>query len=257
MYTKVNGVNVFVQDGGHSEVAIVFLHFWGGSSLTWSKVTESLQSKFRVIRYDFRGWGQSDKPESGYDIGTLATDTLSLIETLKLNKYVLVGHSMGGKVAQAVAAAQPPGLQKLILIAPSPAVATKFPPEAIERMKKAYTSLEGINSTINEVFKAADLDPATRQQTIQDMQNHSDASRVAWPERGLSEDVSVGVNAITVPILVIAGQNDIVDSPDRLEAEVLPHLPNARMEIVSDTGHLLMLQKPQEVADLIYTFAIK
>lgn len=254
MYYSVNNINLFVKDEGYGEPTLIFLHFWGGSSKTWNGVTSLLNSKYRCISYDSRGWGKSDKPETGYGIKSLASDTLALIQKLKLDNYILVGHSMGGKVSQYIAAQKPAGLKKLILVAPSPSVSTVMPAEMLDGMRSAYTSLEGINGTIDHVFKAGDVSPELREQLIAGIQSNTDQSRLGWTNIALPEDVSEGVEKISVPTLIIAGENDIVDPPQRLEAEVKSLIPGSEMITIDSVGHLIMLQKPEKVAELIADF---
>jgi 3-oxoadipate enol-lactonase len=85
---------------GSGEPALLFLHYWGGSARTWNAVMLRLSTDFRCIAYDQRGWGQSDAPAQGYSIQDLAFDARQILEALRLRRYVLIGHSMGGKVAQ-------------------------------------------------------------------------------------------------------------------------------------------------------------
>jgi pimeloyl-ACP methyl ester carboxylesterase len=98
-----------VEEQGMGEPVLVFLHYWGGSRRTWSKVIDGLKDNYRCVAYDQRGWGGSDAPAEGYTLSDLAKDALSLIEAMGLRRYVLVGHSMGGKVAQLVASRNPEG----------------------------------------------------------------------------------------------------------------------------------------------------
>jgi len=254
MFYQVNNVRLFVVDEGEQSPVLLFLHFWGGSSRTWEQVTHLLKDRYRCIRFDHRGWGESEKPATGYSIETLASDALTLVSTMGLDNFVLIGHSMGGKVAQAVAAQRPAGLRKLVLIAPSPASSTHVPDEMRQSMMNAYTSLDGINATIDKVFKADDLPMDLRTQVIGDMQKHTASSRLGWPQIGLPEDVSTGLENIDVPTLVIAGENDIVDPPARLESEVVQKIPRARMVVARGVGHLLMVQAPAKIAALIDDF---
>ncbi|HEY0298169.1 MAG TPA: alpha/beta hydrolase [Arachidicoccus sp.] len=254
MFCQVNDNRLFVADEGEKSPVLLFIHFWGGSSGTWKPVTDILHTKYRCVRFDQRGWGKSDKPESGYDINSLADDVMALVEALRLDDYILVGHSMGGKIAQTVAGRKPKGLRKLILIAPSPAAPTIMPPEMKQAMIAAYTSLENITGTIEQVFKASDLSIECKQQVIKDMQQHSAEARRGWPELALEEDVSGCLPNIQIPTFVIAGENDIVDAPDRLKQEVVQKIPNAEMAVIPNVGHLIMLQAPQKVAELINVF---
>jgi pimeloyl-ACP methyl ester carboxylesterase len=86
-------------------------------------------NEFRCIAYDHRGWGNSDSSPSGYRIEDLAHDAQGLIRKLGLRRYALVGHSMGGKIAQLLASWHPAGLEALILVAPSPPVPMAVPEE--------------------------------------------------------------------------------------------------------------------------------
>ena len=117
---RVNGIHLNVRDQGRGEPSLLFLHYWGWSSRTWDLVIDRLKNDFRCIAYDHRGWGDSDKPETGYSIKELANDVEALIQTLGLTRYVLIGHSMGGKAVQPLAAKRPRGLEALILVAPAP-----------------------------------------------------------------------------------------------------------------------------------------
>ena len=254
MYYQINNVKLYTEDKGQGNPALLFLHFWGGSTRTWTEVTEILKDDYRCISYDHRGWGKSDKPESGYSIKELAADTMALIAELKLDDYIIVGHSMGGKVAQYIAGLKPAGLQGLVLVCPSPAFPTIMPAEMHEGMINAYTSLDTINATIDHVFMAESLKPEIRQRAIEDIQNNITASRLGWPTNALTEDVSEGLKTINVPTLIVAGENDIIDSPERLKAEVLANIADAELEIVKDAGHLPMLQFPETVARLIGDF---
>ena len=90
-------VNVHVEDHGGTGRPIVLIHGWPLSGAAWKGQIEDLQNAgFRVITYDRRGFGQSDKPKTGYDYDTLAEDLSGLIEALDLHDVTLVGFSMGG-----------------------------------------------------------------------------------------------------------------------------------------------------------------
>ena len=68
------------------------------SADTWRQVTAELEGQFKIAAYDARGWGKSDKTLAGYKLADLADEALSLLKTLGIKQYVLVGHSMGGYI---------------------------------------------------------------------------------------------------------------------------------------------------------------
>ena len=116
-----------VEETGDGAPALVFLHYWGGSTRTWRLVIDRLASSARCVAIDQRGWGLSSAPATGYTIGDLAADARGVITTLGLSDYILVGHSMGGKVAQLLASQRPHGLRGLVLVAPAPAKPALIP----------------------------------------------------------------------------------------------------------------------------------
>jgi len=98
-----NGAAIQVAETGDGDPALVFLHYWGGSSRTWQDVIDRLGGRPRSIALDQRGWGGSVATDGRYDLSAMADDAETAARTLGLSRYVLVGHSMGGKVAQALA----------------------------------------------------------------------------------------------------------------------------------------------------------
>ena len=254
MLYAVNHTRLFVQDQGQGEPALVFLHFYGGSSRTWQPVMDQLQTRYRCLAYDHRGWGQSDKPATGYGIPELAADALALLAQLDLGSYVLVGHSMGGKVAQLLASQRPAGLRGLVLVAPSPATPTHLPEPAFQALLHAYDTPANAQAALTHVLTHRPLPAAVQQRTLNDMQRQVEASRVGWPTIAMPQDVSANLARINVPVLLIASEYDQVDPVAHLQAELLPRLPGAQFVVVPNAGHLVMLEAPTDVAHLLDTF---
>ena len=144
MKIETNGTRIHVTQQGNGNLALVFLHYYGGSSRTWSRVTEALPDRYRIVATDHRGWGDSDAPSSGYRIADLADDAEGVIAELGLQRYVLVGHSMGGKVAQLIASRRPKGLEGLVLVAPSPPSPMLLSDEQRATLSGAYQSRESV-----------------------------------------------------------------------------------------------------------------
>ncbi|MBN9114694.1 MAG: alpha/beta hydrolase, partial [Pandoraea sp.] len=190
MNTLSDTVQLHVEDLGITAPVLVFLHYWGGSSRTWRHVTQRLRPAFRTIALDQRGWGQSDKPSSGYTLATLADDAQRLLESLGLDHYLLVGHSMGGKVAQLLASRHPAGLAGLVLVAPSPPSPMRVPLAVRQDMVSAYDSRESILATVRQVLAASPLQPDDLETVVQDSLRGAPAAKVAWPLAASQEDIS-------------------------------------------------------------------
>jgi pimeloyl-ACP methyl ester carboxylesterase len=255
MKIATNGIRLHVEEQGSGDLALVFLHYWGGSSRTWGKVIAALPKSYRTIAIDHRGWGQSEAPASGYGLADLADDAQGVIEALELKRYLLIGHSMGGKVAQLMASRRPKGLAGLVLVAPSPPQPMATTPEAREVMAGVYATRESIDAAIDQVLTAKILSPKDREQVIEDSLRGAPQAKAAWPRSTSLEDITRNVTAIDVPTIVIAGELDRVDSVGLLEAELLSRVPHAVLHVLPGTGHLSPLESPQELGRLIASFA--
>ena len=236
---------VWTQAG--EPTTLVFLHLWGGSHRTFAPVIASLASGCAVVSYDHRGWGAARDLPGPYGISELADDALAVIAGLGLSRYVLVGHSMGGKVAQLAASRRPEGLAALALIAPAPprpAVDAK----SAEALTHAFDSRETVSDALRHMLTAQPLPPDLQEQMIDDGLAGNREAQLAWPLGGITEDITAATKAIEVPVQVLAGRQDRVDPPESLEVNLLPFMPGARMTVLEETGHLSPLEVPEQIA---------
>ena len=243
----VRGGPLPVWTQGGEPTTLVFLHLWGGSHRTFAPVIASLASGCAVVSYDHRGWGAARDLPGPYGISELADDALAVIAGLGLGRYVLVGHSMGGKVAQLAASRRPQGLAALALIAPAPprpAVDAK----AAEALTHAFDSRETVSDALQRMLTARPLPPDLQEQMIDDGLAGNREAQLAWPLGGITEDITAATTAIEVPVQVLAGRQDRVDPPESLEANLLPFIPGARMTVLEETGHLSPLEVPEQIA---------
>lgn len=254
MIVESNGTRIHVEQQGNGELALVFLHYYGGSSRTWGLVASALSGQYRIVALDHRGWGDSEAPADGYRIADLAADAQGVIEALGIRRYVVVGHSMGGKVAQLIASRRPSGLEGLVLVAPSPPSAMPLSDEQRATLTGAYQTRESVEFVIDHVLTAKPLAPAQREQIIEDSLRGAPQAKAGWPNVAMREDITVATASIDVPTIVVSGERDQVDSVAALEAELLPRIPHAAMHILPGVGHLSPLEAPNDVARLIARF---
>lgn len=253
MKLKAGELSFNVLDSGSGEPTLVFLHYWGGSARTWNGVTERLSADVRCIAYDQRGWGRSDAPAQGYTLRDLAHDTNEIVRALGLKSFVLVGHSMGGKISQFLASQRPTGLEKLILVAPAAPTPQNIPDFAKEAQLHAYDNRENALRTI-EFLTAQPPPEEVREQILSDNFAFTPQAKLAWPTVIAYEDISPDVGKIAVPTLVLAGDQDRQDQVEQHKRDVLPRIPGAQLQIISDCGHLMPIDQPAKLADAIRAF---
>ena len=112
---RVNGARIHYLRQGEGR-PMVLLHGWPQTSFCWRKVMAPLAQHFAVIAPDLRGFGASDKPVTGYDMRTVATDIWELIKSLGFEKAILVGHDWGGLVARRLALDNPEVVERLVIV---------------------------------------------------------------------------------------------------------------------------------------------
>lgn len=247
---------------------LFFLHFWGGSSNTFLSVTNILKPFFPTVALSFRGWGASSGPDeaASYTITDFSTDVETVIQTLGLKSAVLVGHSMGGKVAVAVAGRHvlPAGvLNGLALLAPAPPGPLSLPnPSMREQQIHAFDNTENSEVVIRTVLTAPENPALTDElvkSTAEDMVRGNKWAKAAWPTYGMAEDIRELFSRVDIPVLVVAGGSDIIEPAERMRTEIQEKInsrPNgkASLVIIEGSGHLLPVEKPNEVAQSIKEF---
>jgi len=260
MTYTLNKVQLNVLEQGSGSLTLVFLHYFGGSALEWQLVINQLSAHFHCLAVDLRGHGNSVvsdevSPETSYSVDAMADDVDALLQTLGISNFVLIGHSMSGKVALALAAGSPDrrqhaGLRSLILVAPSPPLPEPIP----EKDRQEMLSTHGQRSAAEQTFEKITVKPVseeTKEQIIRDNLRTTKAAWNAWLTMGSKEDITNRMSRISVPIAIIAGLSDIALASDVQPTMTIPYLKNVTFDTIPDAGHLLPLEVPDIVVDFI------
>ena len=247
--TRVSGPTTVlaVDDGGSGGLPVVFVHSLAGNSTHWSKQLEHLRRTRRAVALDLRGHGRSERPRNGdYTIAGMAGDVAAVVDTLGLDKFVLVGHSMGGGVALEYAGAHPDRVAGLVLVDPIGDGKQIPPAEA-----KAY--LAGFESNYDSTSQGywtsiAGPDSAIRKRLLADLEATPKEAVVQVLRDVMQFDPHPALARYQGPALsIVTPQNDMPMSLHRL-GKGLPH------RIVTGTGHWIQLDKPDEFNRLLDDF---
>lgn len=246
---RTNGAELVVEEAGTDGPALVFLHYWGGSARTWDAVVARLPARLRKMVVNQRGWGGSRATGGRYDLEALADDVAAVVEDREIGRYVLVGHSMGGKVAQVLAGRRAHGLAGLVLVAPAPPTSMEVPAEVRIGMLASYRAREGVLQALG-VLAGSALDEAKREQLIADTLRGEAGAKRYWPEQGMLVDVSAALSGTTVPVEVLIAERDQVEQEAVLRPTLSRFLPQARFTMVPGSGHLVPIEAPEAVASV-------
>lgn len=246
---------------------LVFLHYFGGSVRSWDAVVAELVADFRCLLIDLPGFGESPPLSDHQTVDDVAAVVAEAIaDQLGHEPFVLVGHSMGGKLALAIAAGlpgkpQPPGLQGLVLLATSPPGPEPIPDDSRQEMLdqpglSPEKQRQAAEETVTKITRKP-LSEAVRAQTVADNLRSSAEGWIAWPAVGSRADITDRMSQIRIPVALLAGDQDEALDPSVQPMMVQPYLPQATLQTVVGAGHLLPLEVPDRVVDFIRTACLR
>jgi pimeloyl-ACP methyl ester carboxylesterase len=180
----------------------------------------------------------------------MADDVAALVHDPSITQFVLVGHSMSGKVALQLASRQPEGLQKLLLVSPSPPRPEPIPDKDRQQMLATHGQRSAAEQTFENItaFNVSDL---AREQIIADNLRTSATAWNAWLTVGSREDIADQMVSIRVPVAIIVGAEDRALSPDVQPQLTTPYLKNVTVETIVGAGHLLPWETPAQLVAFI------
>src|SRR6185295_7405560 len=224
-----------VDDGGTGGLPVVFVHSFSGSTAHWSAQLAHLRPERRAVALDLRGHGQSEPPaRNDYAVEFLAEDIAAVVDALDLERFVLVGHSLGGAAAIAYAGAHPERPAGLLLVG----TPGKTP---AEEAKKVMTAMEADYKKVTEgywdqLLKGAR--PEVLAQVKRDMAKVPQDAAVAMIRETFAFDPLPALRAYKGPKLLVNTPHG--DSPNALHKQ-MPDLPHKQ---VDGTSHWLQMDKP-------------
>lgn len=226
----------------------VLLHGFGTSGGVWQRVAGAL-GRGRALCPDLPGFGAA-AGHSGTTVAQMADHVQAGIEAAAPRRFVLVGHSMGAKVAVELAARAPLGLAGLALVAPSPPGGEPMTAQNRADLSAAWNDPRRLQALYRRITRRP-LADADLQALVRDGQRASRAAWIAWPESGSREDLTLRAQAVGVPTLVLASRDDPAITFGTVQQAVLPLFAGAALETLSGVGHLSPLEAPQEVSSAL------
>jgi non-heme chloroperoxidase len=261
-------IQIYYEDHGFGS-PVVLVHGYGLNGHSWEKQEAALLAAgHRVITYDRRGFGASSRPSIGYDFDTLAGDLQVLLRTLDLDQVVLAGFAMGtGEVARHLALHGSAGVRAAVLIAPLLPflLATDDNPDGMDR-----GVLDDIRARVAADRPAAMKDFMDRSYNV-DLLGGGRVSDQAWQNSfyvaisasanaalgcvtACLEDFRGDLAAITVPILVIHGDQDRVLPYEATSRRLPALLKNARTTVIAGGPHAIIWTHADEVNQALLDF---
>lgn len=227
---------------------LILIHGFPLDHSIWDDVTPLLTPTFELILPDLRGFGESVSPAPAWTMTDLAADIASLLDHLGIESTFLAGHSMGGYVALAFAAAYPQRVRGLALVASQTAA---DPPERkAGRYAQAQQIAEnGIGETVAGMTPKLSADPRV-QKFVHDLMKKQKPVGYIGSLKAMAEraDTLAVLEEASFPVLIVHGG---ADGLIPLQKEIQAKVPRARVVELPGFGHMPMMESPQQVADAL------
>jgi 3-oxoadipate enol-lactonase len=252
---QINGHAFHVaQSGDPAGPAVVFANSLGTDLRVWDAVLPQLLPGLRIIRYDKRGHGLSDAPDGTWRIEDFADDLAGILDALGATRVAMVGLSVGGLIAQALASRRPDLVRVLILSGTAAKIGTADLWNARIRAVEA-DGIASIADPILERWFSAEFRARNPELALwRNMLNRTPAAAYAATCGAIRDaDLTEGTRALSLPTLALVGDQDGSTPPDLVRATAAL-IPGARCEVIADAGHLPGVEQPEAVATLIADF---
>ena len=223
---------------GAGGVPVLFAHSFAGDLSHWSSALEHLKAHRRAVAFDFRGHGQSPPAAGHYSYDELAKDIGAVADETELDRFVLVGHSMGAAIAIEYAAMNAPRVKALVLVDPPPRPGA-IPPEQVEQI---HDALEKDPHAVVEQFWTqqmfVDSRPEVRQRLLASLHELPREATIELTKQAFAVDSSHSLRRYPGPKFAIVTPRN--DTPLSLH-NVVPDMKHA---VVKGTGHWIHLDDP-------------
>ena len=260
-YVSVRDCNYYYKETGRGEETIVFAHGFLMDADMFRFQIDYFKDRYRIIAFDWRGQGRSEKTTNNYDMESLYMDAVELLEKLNCAPCHWVGLSMGGFIGMRIAARKPQLIRSLTLAdtgASSETLINKIKWGSLAILFKLFGIKPVKKGVLKALFSPHSLkNPEFKQiidEYIQKMEKYdrNTVYKIAWAIFNRKSVVSE-LHKIRVPTLVIVGEDDIARPVE--EAKQLTDLiTNTQLALIPQAGHSSALENPKEFNSVLENF---
>ena len=251
---SVNGINIHYKiEGPENGPSIVFSNSLGTDMRIWDEVISYLPKNLKILRYDKRGHGLSDCPNSPYSMGTLVKDIEALMDSLKLKNSLLIGLSIGGMIAQGLAVKRLDLVRAMVLSN----TAAKIGNSEIWEDRINTVKSFGMKALTEETMKRWFSNDFLESKEIHKWKNMVERQPVegyiGCAHAISGTDFYTPTSSLRLPTIAIAGSEDGSTPPD-LVRETSNLIPGSKFNLIKGAGHIPCVEAPIKYANILSGF---
>ena len=255
---NIRGLNV-VEYGENNSQAVIFIHAFPLCNRMWDKQAEVLQNDYRVITYDLRSFGYSELGDGHFTIDTHVSDLISIIDSLKIEKPVICGLSMGGYIALRALELYQSKFKGAILSDTKSEADNN--PARIKRAEQIQQIKSGGRDQFTENFIKGALSEANfneKPELVEFLKKmvgwqKNEAITGALLSLAARTDTTEFLEKLDLPVLIIVGKDDRLTPPE-FSKIIYGKTKNSDLKIISNSGHFPNMENPEEFNNAVAEF---
>lgn len=249
---EVDGVGLCYDDVGRRDgVPLVFIHGWTADRHRWDDQLAHFAGRYRVIRLDLPGHGSSDLTAEPYTIGELARNVRALLDRLGVDRFVAVGHSMGGMIALTLALKHPERVERLVVVDSLARMVYSRSRQLLILLSRLLPFRMFVAINIRRAFKPG-TPPAEVARYVAQAQSTPRRVVMGCFNAMRRFDVLDRVGELELPMLIVHGYFD-VQFPLREALRMAVRIPESLVKVLN-TGHEALVEDPEAVTRAVGWF---
>ena len=251
-YARVNGIDLYYESHG-SGPPLVLAHGAGGNHLAWWRQVPLFAERYRVITFDHRAFGLSADAEDGPGRMAFGRDLAALLDSLGVDRFHLVAHSMGGRTAAGFLFREPGRLLSVVFSGTAAGSVNDY----IRKRQDEMRDLRGDGGlrkwSLSEQFKQAEPELAFLYQEINRLNPGRDADFLGRPPPDYRGSTHEMLSKLGVPVMFLVGEWDMITPPDMIESAAA-QVEGAAYKMIAGAGHSVYYEKPAEFNATVLEF---
>ena len=252
---NLENISLYYEEQGAGE-PLLLLHGLGSNGRSWEYQQAPFAAQYRVIVPDVRGHGRSAKPPGPYSVPQFARDIFALLDHLQIDRFHLVGLSMGGMIGFQMAVDQPERFKSLTVVNSGPELVPRSLKERWQivqrRLVLTFSSMEKIGEFIGSRLFPEPYQADYKKQFVQQMRENDPKAYRAATNALIGWSVSNQLDRIQCPVLVISADMDY--TPVALKEAYMRQLPTGKLQVIHNSRHATPIDQPEAFNTAVLQF---